>query len=107
MHTRILASLILYQVTMLGYFGTKEFYYAPFLIPLILLSLTFGYVCSQKFYRFFRDAALEVACRELKEAPNMEQIFRAYIPPSLSSEKIDDEDYEDALSQVSRSGSFV
>uniref|UniRef100_A0A2N9FUE2 CSC1/OSCA1-like 7TM region domain-containing protein n=1 Tax=Fagus sylvatica TaxID=28930 RepID=A0A2N9FUE2_FAGSY len=107
MHTRILASLILYQVTMLGYFGTKIFHYAPFLIPLILLSLTFGYVCSQKFYRFFRDAALEVACRELKEAPNMEQIFRAYIPPSLSSEKIDDEDYEDALSQVSRSGSFV
>ncbi|GMY37715.1 CSC1-like protein ERD4 [Fagus crenata] len=107
MHTRILASLILYQVTMLGYFGTKKFFYAAFLIPLILLSLTFGYVCSQKFYRFFRDPALEVACRELKEAPNMEQIFRAYIPPNLSSEKIDDEDYEDALSQVSRSGSFV
>ena len=107
MHTRILASLILYQLTMLGYFGAKKFYYAPFLIPLIILSLTFGYVCSQKFYRFFRDAALEVACCELKEAPNMEQIFRAYIPLSLSSEKIDDEDFQDALSQVSRSGSFV
>ncbi|GMY37719.1 CSC1-like protein ERD4 [Fagus crenata] len=48
---------------------------------------------------------LEVACRELKEAPNMEQISE--LVPNLSSEKIDDEDYEDALSQVSRSGSFV
>ncbi|GMY38011.1 CSC1-like protein ERD4 [Fagus crenata] len=107
MHTRILGSLILYQLTMFGYFGAKEFYYAPFLIPLIILSLTFGYVCSQKFYRFFHDTALEVACHELKEAPDMEQIFRAYIPPSSSFEKIDDEDYEYALSQVSRSGSFV
>ncbi|KAF3946877.1 hypothetical protein CMV_026905 [Castanea mollissima] len=77
MHTRILAALILYQITI------------------------------KKFYRFFRDTALEVACRDLKENPNMEQVFRSYIPPSLSTDKIDDDQFEDALSQVSRSTSFV
>jgi hypothetical protein len=108
MHTRILAALILYQVTMFGYFGAKKFIYAPLLIPLPILSLLFGYVCSQKFYRFFHDTALEVASYELKEIPNMDQIFRSYIPPSLRSEKSDDDQFEDALSQqVSRSGSFV
>ncbi|KAM3748737.1 hypothetical protein ACB098_05G131100 [Castanea mollissima] len=107
MHTRILAALILYQVTMFGYFGVKKFYYAPFLLPTIILSLVFGFVCSKKFYRFFRDTALEVACRNLKETPNMEQVFRSYIPPSLSSEKIEDNQFEDAVSQVSRSTSFV
>ncbi|KAL0011761.1 hypothetical protein SO802_006869 [Lithocarpus litseifolius] len=108
MHTRILAALILYQLTMVGYFGVKKFFYGPPLLLLaIVLSLIFGYVCSKKFYRFFRDTALEVACRDLKEIPNMEQVFRSYIPPSLSSDKIEDDQFEDALSQVSRSTSFV
>ncbi|KAI4303694.1 hypothetical protein MLD38_039294 [Melastoma candidum] len=104
MHTRILAALILYQVTMLGYFGVKKFFYAPFLIPAVILSFIFGYVCSKKFYRFFSSASLEVASHELKETPQLERIFLSYIPPSLSSET---EEYEDALSQVSRTGSLA
>ncbi|KAK4589079.1 hypothetical protein RGQ29_019903 [Quercus rubra] len=107
MHKRILAALIIYQLTMFGYFGAKQFIYVPLLLPAIILSLIFGYVCSKKFYRFFRDTALEVACRDLKEIPNMEQVFRSYITPSLSSDKIEDDQFEDALSQVSRSTSFV
>ncbi|XP_023891850.1 CSC1-like protein ERD4 [Quercus suber] len=107
MHTRILAALILYQLTMFGYFGVKRFIYVPLLLPAIILSLIFGYVCSKKFYRFFRDTALEVACHDLKEIPNMERVFRSYIQPSLSSDKIEDDQFEDALSQVSRSTSFV
>ncbi|KAM4101280.1 hypothetical protein ACJW30_05G131700 [Castanea mollissima] len=91
LHTRILAALILHQVTMFGYFGVKKFYYAPFLITLIILSLIFGFVCHKKFYRFFCDTPLEVALHDSKEIPNnnMEVIFKSYIPPSLSSEKID------------------
>ncbi|KAF8413528.1 hypothetical protein HHK36_001519 [Tetracentron sinense] len=109
MHTRILAALIIYQVTMFGYFGVKKFFYATFLIPLPILSLIFAFVCSKKFYRSFRDTPLEVACQDLKETPDMQNIFRSYIPPSLSSEKFDDGDqFEDALSQqVSRTGSSV
>lgn len=107
MHKRILAALIIYQLTMLGYFGVKQFIYAPLILPAIILSLIFGYVCSKKFYRSFCDTALEVACRDLKEIPHMEQVFRSYIQPSLSSDKIEDDHFEDALSQVSRSTSFV
>ncbi|CAK9165256.1 unnamed protein product [Ilex paraguariensis] len=106
-HTRILASLLLFQVTMLGYFGVKKFYYTPILIPLPIMSLIFAFICSKKFYRFFQATALEVACRELKEIPNMELVFRSFIPPSLSAGKSDDDQFEDALSQVSRTGSFV
>ncbi|XP_020237007.1 CSC1-like protein ERD4 [Cajanus cajan] len=106
-HNRILASLILYQITMFGYFGVQKFYYTPLLIPLPILSLVFGFVCAKKFYPAFQHQALEVVAHALKEAPNMELIFRSFIPPSLSSEKIDDDQFEDALSQVSRSTSFV
>ncbi|PON37080.1 Calcium-dependent channel [Parasponia andersonii] len=104
---RILASLILYQLTMLGYIGGKKFYFAPFLIVLPILSLIFGFVSHKKFYRSFHDTALEVVAHESKEIPNLEQVFRSFIPPSLNSEKIDDDQFEDALSQVSRTGSFV
>lgn len=105
-HIRIIAALILYQLTMVGYFGVKEFHYTPFLIALPILSLIYVFFCQKKFARAFQSVPLEVAAHELKESPNMEQIFRAYIPPSLSSEK-EEEQFEDALSQVSRTGSSV
>ncbi|KAF8030753.1 hypothetical protein BT93_D0056 [Corymbia citriodora subsp. variegata] len=107
MHLRILATLGLYQLTMFAYFGAKEFYYAPLLLPLIIMSLIFGYVCNKKFYRFFHSPALEVASHELKEPLHMERIFRSYVPPSLCSEKVEDDQFEDALSHVSRAGSFA
>ncbi|KAK3432734.1 hypothetical protein EUGRSUZ_D00260 [Eucalyptus grandis] len=107
MHLRILAALVLYQLTMFAYFGTKKFYYATFLVPLIISSLIFAYVCNKKFYRFFRCPALEVASHELKETLHMERIFRTYVPPSLCSEKVEDDRFEDALSHVSRAGPFA
>ncbi|KAE9452409.1 hypothetical protein C3L33_15690, partial [Rhododendron williamsianum] len=106
-HTRLVAALVLFQVTMFGYFAIKKFYYTPLIVPLPILSLIFAFICSKKFYRFFQATALEVACRELKETPNMEQVFRSYIPPSLNAEKVDEDQFEDAASQVSRSQSFV
>ncbi|KAL0442478.1 UNVERIFIED_CONTAM: CSC1-like protein ERD4 [Sesamum latifolium] len=99
-YVRIMASLILYQATMLGYFSAKEFIYTPVLIPLIILSFIFVLVCRKKFYRFFQCTALEVASCELKETPNMQVVFRSFIPPSLSSEKADEDQFEDALSHV-------
>ncbi|XP_030553330.2 LOW QUALITY PROTEIN: CSC1-like protein ERD4 [Rhodamnia argentea] len=107
MHMRILAALLLYQLTMLAYFGAKKFYYAPLLVPVIIATLIFCYVCNKKFYGFFRYPALEVASHEMKETPHMERIFRTYVPPSLCSEKVEDDQFEDAMSQVSRAGSFA
>lgn len=88
LHTRILAALLLYQVTMLGYFGVKTFHYTGLLVPLPIISLIFSFVCQKKFYRFFQYTALEVACRDLKESPNMERVFRSFVPPSLASDKL-------------------
>ncbi|KAJ4961739.1 hypothetical protein NE237_021649 [Protea cynaroides] len=108
MHTRILASLIVYQITMVGYFGLKKFPYTALLIPLPILSFIFSYVCSKKFYKAFSAIPLEVASQELKEIPNMESIFTEFIPECLRSEKFDDGDqFEDALSKFSRTGSSI
>ncbi|KAJ6314553.1 hypothetical protein OIU78_018100 [Salix suchowensis] len=75
-NARVLAALILFQVTIFGYLGLKKFSSrALFLIPLPILSLLFAYVYL-------------------------------YIPPSLSSEKADDDHFEDALSQASSSPSL-
>ncbi|KAL1555785.1 CSC1-like protein erd4 [Salvia divinorum] len=86
-YNRVAVSLLLYQATMVGYFGAKEFIYTPVLIPLPILTLLFIYFCTMKYYRFFRSTALDVACRELKETPNMEGVFRSYVAHSLSTEK--------------------
>ncbi|VFQ83292.1 unnamed protein product [Cuscuta campestris] len=103
MHTRVLAALVLYQLTMFGYFGAKLFHYTPFVLPLPILSFIFAFVCKKKFYRFFQCTALEAAAHELKEVPNMEIVFTSFIPPCLASQKADDDCYEDAaLSHVSR-----
>ncbi|XP_057737673.1 CSC1-like protein ERD4 [Arachis stenosperma] len=99
-HNRILASLILYQVTMLVYFGLQKFYYASLLIPLPILSFIYGFVCAKKFYPAFERPILEVVANSMGEAPDMELIFRSFIPPSLNSEKIDDENFEESISKV-------
>ncbi|KAJ8424225.1 hypothetical protein Cgig2_029713 [Carnegiea gigantea] len=85
LHTRILAALLLYQVTMLGYFVVKTFYYTPLLFPLPIMSLLFAFVCRKKFYRFFQCTTLEVACHGLKEHPNMEHVFRSFVPPYFNN----------------------
>lgn len=107
MFNRIIAVLILYQLTMIGYFGVNKFKFAPLLIPLPALSLIFFLICDSKFYRSFKFTVLEVACQDLKDIPNMELVFRSFIPPSLRAEKSDDDQFEDALSQVSRTGSSL
>ncbi|XP_047315264.1 CSC1-like protein ERD4 [Impatiens glandulifera] len=112
-HARILASLLLYQMTMFGYFSLKKFVGAVILIPLPVMTVIFALICRSKFYGFFKDPALEVvASKELKETSNPEVIFKSFIPPSLAvsddDDKVPDEDqFEDALSQVSRSVSFA
>lgn len=98
-HTRILAALFLFQVVMFGYLGIKVFVWAILLVPLIIISLLFGYVCRQKFYGGFKHTALEVASHELKQSPNLEEIFKAYIPHSLSSHKGEDHQFKGAMSR--------
>lgn len=104
-YTRMIATLILYQVTMLGYFGVKKFKPTPVLFPLPIISLVFAFICQKKFRRFFTSPALEVVSHELKEVPNMEIVYRSFIPPCLGAGKPDEHQFEDALSHVSKTGS--
>ncbi|KAJ3669991.1 hypothetical protein LUZ60_010315 [Juncus effusus] len=105
-HTRILAALIIYQITMLGFMALKKFVFTPILFPLIPISLIFAFVSKQRFYRSFSKIPLEVAAKENKVGMNMEAVYMAYIPPCLKPEKIEDvEVFEDAQSH-SRTASF-
>lgn len=108
MHMRVVSALLLYQVTMVGYFGIKEFVYTPVLVPLPVITFIFAFVCSKKFYGAFERPVLEVVAGKLKEAPDMGLVFREFIPPSLQqSEKADEDEFEDASAAFSRSTSFV
>ncbi|KAH9308363.1 hypothetical protein KI387_036274, partial [Taxus chinensis] len=90
-HIRILAAIVLSQITMIGYFSAKEFVYSPLLIPLPFMSVAFGYVCKKRFYSSFCVTSLEVACNDVKEAPSLPTIVEAYTPPCLLPEdKFDD-----------------
>ncbi|XP_073005301.1 CSC1-like protein ERD4 isoform X1 [Typha latifolia] len=107
MHARIVAALIIYQITMFGFMGLKKFFYAPLLLPLIAMSFIFAFICKNRFYLSFCYTPLEVACQDIKETPNMESMYAAYIPPSLKPEKPEDIDqFEDAQSHTSRTASF-
>ncbi|KAL0911066.1 hypothetical protein M5K25_019174 [Dendrobium thyrsiflorum] len=107
MHSRIVASLIIFQVLMFGYLGLKKFYYAPLMLPLIILSFIFAYICNKRFYQSFSNTPLEMAYKDAtKEIPNLDSVYAAYIPPCLKPEKPDDvEHYEDAKANVSRTSS--
>ncbi|KAG6529629.1 hypothetical protein ZIOFF_011841 [Zingiber officinale] len=108
MYLRIIASLIVYQVTMFGYIGLlREFFYAPLLIPIIVASFIFAYVCQKHFYLAFFHNPLEVASQGKKEIPNMEAIYTAFIPQCLTNDKFEGGDqFEDARSQSLRTTSF-
>eukprot|EP00253_Pinus_taeda_P022555 PITA_22555 len=103
MHTRILAALFLSQITMFGYFSIKKFIYSPLLLPLPFVSLAFGYVCKKRFYSSFRITPMEVACNNVKKAPSLSSIVKAYTHPCLLVEdKFDDvEQNEDARPPIS------
>ncbi|CAA6669908.1 unnamed protein product [Spirodela intermedia] len=100
-HTRMIAALIIYQ----------KFVYAPFMLPLPVLSFAFAFICNARFYKAFDRVPLEVAAsHKAKQTPNLEALFSAYIPPCLNSgDKFDDADqFEDARSQpASRTTSFA
>lgn len=83
-HVRIVAALLLFQLTMVGYFGVKKFYFTPVIFPLPIMSLIFTFICSKKFYRSFEVTALEIASHELKETPDMDLVYRSFLPPSLT-----------------------
>ena len=91
MHSRILASLFLSQLTMLGYFGVKKFVYAPLLFPPLVGTIVFAYICKKFFYPSFVVPPLSASCKEVKEPPSIGSIIEAYTPPPLTPPNVDEE----------------
>ncbi|KAL5198421.1 hypothetical protein ABZP36_001933 [Zizania latifolia] len=102
MHTRIIAALLIYQTTMVGVILLKKFYYSPVLVPLLPMSFIFAAICHMRFYPAFAKTPLEVVAQhDLKETPNMDAMYTAYIPACLKPEKLEDVDiFEDAQSHT-------
>lgn len=93
-HARILASLFLSQLTMLGYFGVKKFVYVPLLVPLPVATVIFAYICYKFFYPSFNVTPLSATCAEPKLPPTLESVIEAYTVPCLSALAIADGDVE-------------
>ena len=83
-HSRIVGSLLLSQVTMLGYFGVKKFVYVPLLLPPLVATIIFAYICRKFFYPSFDVTPLYATCEEPQNRPSIEEIMRAYTPSYLS-----------------------
>ncbi len=108
-NNRILAALFVSQITMLGFFGVKEFPYTVLLIALPVMTVAFYFVCKLTFYPAFAHLPLEVASEEMKEIPSLASIVEAYTPACLlEGEQFEDAKFEDAQSNMtSRTNSGI
>ncbi|CAM6020246.1 unnamed protein product [Sphagnum balticum] len=103
-HSRILASLFVAQITMIGYFGIKKFPYTVLVIFLPFITIGFTLLCKMNYYPSFQVTSLAIASEVVTQSPSLSAIINAYTPTCLQSEadKSEDNDrFEDARSNVS------
>lgn len=82
-HNRILAALLVAQITALGYFGVKQFPYTPILVILPVASAIFFMFCRNNYYPSIRYVSLWTASEVPKAKPPSEAIIEAYTPICL------------------------
>lgn len=103
-HARILAALFIGQITMMGYFGIKQFPYAVLVIILPLFTLFFSSICKMNYYPSFNVVSLAIASEDVKQAPPMRQVVEAYTPECLLCEEEvvydSEEKFEDARDSI-------
>ncbi len=103
-HSRILASLFVAQITMIGYFGIKKFPYTVLVIFLPFITIGFTLICKMNYYPSFQVTSLAIASEVVTQSPSLSAIINAYTPACLQSEADKSEDtdrFEDARSNVS------
>ena len=89
-HSRIVASLLLSQLTMLGYFRVMEFVYVPLLLPPLVATIVFAYICHKFFDPSFDVTPLYATCEEPHKRPSVEEIKKSYTPLFLSDRNVFD-----------------
>lgn len=104
-HSRILAALFIGQITMMGYFGIKQFPYAVLVIVLPLFTIFFASICKMNYYPSFNVMSLAIASEDVKQAPPMRQIVAAYTPECLLNDEAtvydaSEEKFEDARDSI-------
>ena len=90
---------------MLGYFGVKRFTYVPFLIPPLVATLVFAYICRKFFYPSFNATPLYATYMEPANTPLIESIVRYYTPAYLATELT--LDVEEAARHMNESFEFT
>lgn len=108
-HNRFLGSLLVSQITALGYFAVQQFPYTVFLIFLPILTFGFYVYCKRNFYPSFAVVSLYVASQPVKETVSTNTIVEAYTPTCLlNSDEYEDAEFQDARSAMtSRSNSGI
>jgi len=82
-HNRILAALLVAQITALGYFAVKEFRYTAVLLVLPVCTVVFYMFCRNNYYPSISVVSLWVAAEVPKAKPSYDAIIQAYTPPCL------------------------
>eukprot|EP00897_Mesotaenium_endlicherianum_P002051 jgi/Mesen1/1874/ME000143S00928 len=82
-HTRMLASLLVAQLTMIAYFGIKRTYGSVLLLPLPLLTLAYHQFSRASFSKAFDVTPLNLAGEENVEVPALDKLVEAYTPESM------------------------
>ncbi|KAL2610803.1 hypothetical protein R1flu_022495 [Riccia fluitans] len=107
-HSRILVGLFVSQITMLGFFGVKEFPYTPLLLPLPFLTILFATICHKIYYPSFKYVAIAVVSEEVREVPTLSSVVAAFTPSCLldpdevnDNSKYEDVNFQDAESELS------
>lgn len=85
-HNRILAALFVAQITAIGYFGVKEFPFAPIIIILPVLTVVFYMFCKKNYYPSIKVVSLSVAADVPKSQPSSAVITDAYTPVVLQED---------------------
>ncbi|CAI7848885.1 unnamed protein product [Closterium sp. NIES-54] len=84
---RVLAALVLSQLTLIGYFGVKQFPATPALIPLLFISVIHGVYMHRRFHASFARPSLQQASRAgappVPPPPEEDKIREAYLPEEM------------------------
>ncbi|CAI5483212.1 unnamed protein product [Closterium sp. Yama58-4] len=84
---RVLAALVLSQLTLIGYFGVKQFRATPALIPLLFISVIHAVYMHRRFHPSFARPSLQQASRAgappVPPPPEEDKIREAYLPEEM------------------------
>lgn len=103
LHARVLAGLLVAQITAIGYFSLKKFIGTVLLAPLPLLTIFYFQYAHARFFRAFQVNSVDTGrqgredgdenglgngrAAERRDVPSMEELEEAYTPQCLKPDR--------------------